>query len=287
MQEKYFKTASGTVTYWVSREPRPEAPWLVFLPGLTADRSLFTPQVEYFRQKVNCFVWDAPAHGASRPFKLNFSMGSLALLLHSIFTREGIGKPVLVGQSLGGYIAQMYMELFPDEVSGFIAIDSAPLQRAYYTKAELKALRHTKGMYRLYPWQRLIAAGAKGVACSELGQANMKYMMRRFSKREYVELASYGYRMLADAVEADLPYQIPCPALILCGEFDRAASTKRYNEAWGDSTNFPMIWVPNAGHNATIDNPRFVNQKIEWFLESLGAVDEEGADAGAEATQDL
>ena len=267
MQEKYFKTASGTVTYWVSREPDPAQPWLVFLPGLTADHTLFTPQVEYFRKKVNCFVWDAPAHGASRPYKLNFSLGSMALMLHSIFTRESIERPILIGQSFGGYLSQMYMELFPGEAIGFISIDSAPLQRSYYTKAELKALRHTKLMYKSFPWGRLKKIAAKGVAYTEMGQANMLAMMRRYEKAEYNELASYGYRLLADAVEAERPYLITVPALIMCGEFDKAASTKRYNEMWGDIGGMALAWIPDAGHNATVDNPRYVNEKIEWFYE--------------------
>ena len=290
MQERYFKTASGTVTYWVSREPNPSQPWLIFLPGLTADHTLFTPQIEYFRKKVNCFVWDAPAHGASRPYELNFSLGSLALMLHGIFTRESIERPLFIGQSFGGYLSQMYLELFPGEAIGFISIDSAPLQRSYYTKAELKALHHTKLMYKSIPWNALKKMAVGGVAYTEMGQANMLAMMRRYEKAEYVDLAAYGYRILAEAVEAERPYLVTVPALILCGEFDKAASTKRYNEMWGDRGGMALAWVPNAGHNSTVDNPRYVNEKIEWFYELVldradGAQDADSADQAQPAEE--
>ena len=290
MQERYFKTASGTVTYWVSREPNPSQPWLIFLPGLTADHTLFTPQIEYFRKKINCFVWDAPAHGASRPYELNFSLGSLALMLHGIFTRESIERPLFIGQSFGGYLSQMYLELFPGEAIGFISIDSAPLQRSYYTKAELKALHHTKLMYKSIPWNALKKMAVGGVAYTEMGQANMLAMMRRYEKAEYVDLAAYGYRILAEAVEAERPYLVTVPALILCGEFDKAASTKRYNEMWGDRGGMALAWVPNAGHNSTVDNPRYVNEKLEWFYELVldradGAQDADSADQAQPAEE--
>ena len=34
---------------------------------------------------------------------------------------------------------------------------------------------------------------------------------------EYARLAGFGYRMLAEAIKADLPYRISCPALLKIG----------------------------------------------------------------------
>jgi hypothetical protein len=36
--------------------------------------------------------------------------------------------------------------------------------------------------------------------------------------------------MLAEAIKADLPYHISCPALLICGEKDKAGSAKNYNK---------------------------------------------------------
>ena len=130
--EHEFNTGKGIVHYWTSRCSSAlvrNAPWLVFLPGLTADHTLFDGQIDYFAGKCNVFVWDAPAHGLSRPYPLDFSMDDYARILHTILQAEDIQRPVLVGQSLGGYVAQAYMDLFPDCVSGFISLDSAPLKK--------------------------------------------------------------------------------------------------------------------------------------------------------------
>ena len=40
--------------------------------------------------------------------------------------------------------------------------------------------------------------------------------------KEYARLAGFGYRMLAEAIKADLAYHISCPALLICGEKDKA-----------------------------------------------------------------
>ena len=40
-------------------------------------------------------------------------MEDMAVFLHDIFELEHIEHPVLIGQSMGGYVSQMYMELYP------------------------------------------------------------------------------------------------------------------------------------------------------------------------------
>ena len=154
MESKFFQTDLGTIRYWVSRM-QPQMPWLVFLPGLTADHTLFEKQLAHFSSRYNCFVWDAPAHGLSRPFQLSFTMWDLAYYLHEIFEAEGIVSPVLIGQSLGGYISQVYMDKYPGAVSGFVSIDSCPMSRKYYSSWELALLKKTKGMYMSILWKLL------------------------------------------------------------------------------------------------------------------------------------
>lgn len=268
MVERIFDTRLGTVHYWV-RRCGDGCPWLVFLPGLTADHTLFDGQMAGLGEKYNCLVWDAPAHGASRPFRLEFSMEDMAEYLHGILTAEGIEKPVLVGQSMGGYLSQVYMARYPGTVGGFISIDSCSLKRKYYTAIELAMLKHTEWMYLAFPWKLLQKVGPEGCSQTAYGRALMLGMMQSFEKREYCALADHGYRIVAEAVEAGKDYTLHCPALLLCGEKDMAGSAKRYNIAWNREDGVPLVWVKGAGHNANTDQIEFVNQKIAQFVELL------------------
>jgi len=269
MDGKAFTTDSGVVRYWVDTTAGPDAPWLVFLPGLTADHTLFDAQMEHFAGRARCLVWDAPAHGASRPYPLNFTMDDYARILRGILAQEGVERPVLVGQSLGGYVAQAFMDLFPGSAAGFVSIDSAPLKRKYYPTWEVKALRHTKWMYLAIPWGMLKPLGAWGASTTEQGRDGMRAFMDSYSKTEYCDLAAHGYRMLADAVEAERAYEPGCPVLLLCGEKDHAGDVKPFNRKWAAGEGYPLVWVPGAGHNSNVDKPRFVNMRIEEFLHSL------------------
>lgn len=271
MTEKVHATPCGTIHYWTNISKNNSGYTLVFLPGLTADHRLFERQVDYFAGSYAVLVWDAPGHAASWPFELRFSLMDKAKWLGEILEKEDVGRPVIIGQSMGGYVGQAFAQQFPGRLSGFISIDSAPLQRRYVTSMEIKLLKHMEPVYRYYPWKLLLKSGANGCAVSEYGRKLMRDMMMVYDRDQahYARLSGHGFRMLAEAMEADLPYVIGCPALLLCGKRDRAGSTKRYNRAWHRVSGIPIEWIEGAGHNSNTDQPEQVNTAIERFVKAL------------------
>lgn len=271
MTEKIYVTPNGPIHYWIAKKTGRAKQSLVFLPGLTADHRLFEKQIEYFQGKYDLFVWDAPGHAASWPFELTFSLADKARWLDEILLREGLHEPVVIGQSMGGYVGQAYAQLFPEKLRGFAAIDSAPLQRSYVTALEIWLLKRMEPVYRYYPWKLLLRSGSNGVAVSAYGRNLMRDMMMVYegNRERYAKLAGHGFRILAEAMEADLPYQIRCPALLICGEKDHAGSCIRYNRAWHKKTGIRLIWVKNAGHNSNTDQPDRINGLIDQWLRQV------------------
>ena len=271
MLEKTYRTACGTIHYWSNGEAARKTPQLIFLPGLTADHRLFDKQIEYFEGQYPVLVWDAPGHASSWPFELKFSLMDKAGWLDGILQQEGFQDPVMIGQSMGGYVGQAYAQRFPGKLKGFISIDSAPLQRHYVTAAEIWLLKRMEPVYRHYPWKSLLNSGTNGVATTAYGRKLMHDMMMVYDgdQERYAKLSGHGFRMLAEAMEADLPYRLPCPALLICGEKDRAGSTARYNRAWHKKTGIPLEWIKGAGHNSNTDKPETVNALIQRFAEAL------------------
>ena len=271
MKEKILETVSGVIHYWIN-EIRPDRKTLVFLPGLTADHHLFDRQTEAFEKEFNLLAWDAPGHAASRPFRLDFSLMDKAGWLHEILQKEGIAHPILIGQSMGGYVSQCYMQRYPGETAGFISIDSAPLKRSYVTCAEIWLLKRTEPMYRAFPWKSLKKIGTQGCAETEYGRKLMRSFVDSYTKDAYCRLSGHGMKLLAEAMEADLPYKIDCPAVLICGEKDQAGSAKSYNRRWAKTEGLPLYWIREAGHNSNTDKPEEVNRIIRDFAGSLQEV---------------
>ncbi len=270
MTEKTYQTECGIIHYWIN-EIIDDRKTIVFLPGLTADHRLFDKQIEYFSPKYNVLVWDAPGHGASWPFQFEFSLIDKAIWLDEILRENEIDAPIIVGQSMGGYVGQAYAESFPQKLKGFVSIDSAPLQREYFTGIELWLLKRMEPVYRYYPWNSLLKTGSKGVATSDYGRGLMYDMMMTYEgdKDRYAKLSGHGFKILAEAIEKNLPYEIKCPALLICGEQDKAGSCIRYSKAWHKKTNIHLEWVKDAGHNSNTDKPEIINALIEEFVREI------------------
>ena len=126
-------------------------------------------------------------------------------------------------------------------------------------------------VYAHYPWKWLLKSGSEGVATSDYGRNLMREMMLTYdgNQKRYAQIAGHGYRILAAAMEKDLPYEIKCPALLICGTKDHAGSCIRYNKAWHRNTKIPLMWIEGAGHNSNTDKPEQVNRLIEEFVADI------------------
>lgn len=270
MEEKTYQTPCGTIHYWTNVS-HPDEITLVFLPGLTADHRLFDKQIQHFKEKCNVVVWDAPAHAASWPFRFDFDLFDKAKWLNDILNQDKIAKPVIVGQSMGVYVGQAYAQLYPNRLTGFVSIDSAPLQRNYVTAVELWLLKRMEPVYVHYPWKLLLKSGTEGVATSDYGRNLMREMMLVYDgyQKRYAQIAGHGFRILAEAMEKNLPYELKCPSLLICGTQDHAGSCIRYNKAWHQKSKIPLKWIEGAGHNSNTDKPELINSLIEEFAAGI------------------
>lgn len=263
MKKDFVSDLSGKIAYWRS-DVLPFRHTLFFLHGLTGDHTMFEPQISAFRDDFNIIAWDAPAHGESRPCT-EFTYKNAAEGIRQILEKCGIGRVILIGQSMGGYIAQAFICRYPDMAAGFVAIDSTPYGD-YYSRSDMWWLRQIEWMSMMFPKRLLKSAIAWQNSLTKAGRENMSKMIKQFSKPELCRLMKIGY---AGFLEDNRPLKITCPTILLVGEKYRTGKVKTYNREWARRTGFPLIWIPNAAHNSNVDNPGAVNGEIEKFIKGI------------------
>lgn len=185
MKEKVITTDYGSVYYWLSDCFDNDKPTLFFLHGMTGDHSMFQEQTEYFFDKYNLVLWDAPAHGKSRPFE-GFTYEKAANIIKQIFEKSNIPSAVFVGQSMGGFITQAVIKRFPAIVKAFVAIDSTPYGNSYYSKSDVFWLKQVEWMAYLCPVGWLKKAMAKQVSETSNTYNNMLSMLSVYEKKNCV-----------------------------------------------------------------------------------------------------
>jgi pimeloyl-ACP methyl ester carboxylesterase len=92
---------------------------VVFIHGLTFNKSTWGPVVNRLAARLRCVTVDLPGHGGSAG--LPRSMEEVGHQVHALVTALGIERPVMVGHSLGGILVTMYAATFP--VAGVVNVD--------------------------------------------------------------------------------------------------------------------------------------------------------------------
>lgn len=262
MKENFIETENGKVYYWRSDLWDSTKPTIFFLLGLLANHTMFLAQYQHFAKNYNIIMWDAPAHGKSRPFQ-TFDFDVAARAARQILEYEEVKAAIFVGQSLGGMITQAVIKRFPDIVMAFVAIDSCPYGDGYYSKIDKWLLRHIKAFAAWYPLNVMKRAMAKQVSVSRLAFDNMISMVEPYNKQEMCHLMAVGY---AGFLEDNSEIEITCPTLLIVGSRDITGKVKSYCRRWSWKTGFPLVVIVGAAHNSNVDKPTEVNEAIERFL---------------------
>lgn len=265
MEHKQINSKNGTVHYWISKNENPFAKCIVFTHGVTGNHMMFEKQVELFKADYTIITWDVPLHGLSEPY-INFSYRQTAVELKKILDKEQIEKVILVGMSLGGYPSQMFADLYPDMVEGFVALGTTPFGLEYYSKSDLWWLKRVKLMARCIPNNMLRKSMAKSVSNTKYSYDKMIEMLEPLTKEKIIEQMNIAYGEFA--VE-NKNMNFTFPVLILVGDRDKTGKIKQYCYAWSKKTGYPLKIVQNAAHFLNGDNPEQVNCEIEAFVRGL------------------
>lgn len=99
------------------------APAIVFVHGSVLARQSWYPQIARLRDRYRCVTVDLPAHGALAdvPFSLDAAVNGV---IEAIDADAG-GRAVVVGLSLGGYVAMAVAERSPERVRGLVIAGSS------------------------------------------------------------------------------------------------------------------------------------------------------------------
>jgi pimeloyl-ACP methyl ester carboxylesterase len=237
-----------------------DAPAIVFLHGSVLARQSWGPQVARLRDAYRCVTVDLPGHGslAAVPFTLD---GAADIAIEAIDEAAG-GRAVLVGFSLGGYVAMAVAGRSPERVRGLVlagasaepsGVGAIPFHLfAFLLRAAPEGLvrRAQRSMFRRRYEPAIVAALESGGYWARGGAAGVRALPRGgFRSR----LIAYGG-----------------PILVINGDLDLVF---RLTEArfTGGLPRLIRRTLRRSSHLAGLDRPDQFSAEVRAFAESLEA----------------
>ena len=240
-------------------------PAVVFLHGAGADHVMFTEQANAVAGVGRRIVMlDLRAHGFSRPNTAPLTAEQFVDDIERLITHRGLIRPVLVGHSLGGNLAQELVRRSPGSYAGLMVMDSTwntgPLSRP-----ERLLLHLAAAGLALVPAKKLPGVMARVSAVTETARADALRAFSQVPKREFLDI----WRATVSLVRPDAGYRTAVPLWLLRGSADRTGNIRTAMPLWASAEGVKEHVVPEAGHLVSQDAPALVTSEMISFLEKL------------------
>jgi pimeloyl-ACP methyl ester carboxylesterase len=238
-----------------------DAPVVVFVHGAGISRKMWLPQTESLSEDFRTVAPDLPGHGdrADEPFRFEVAVETVETIVRGVSATCA----VLVGQSLGGYVATEVAARHPDHIAGLVLSGSSAEYRGllgFRTAVSSLLFRLGARSHTVTDWfegvmtERLRSLSLPGETVDEIlgagpsldawGQAGSALVGRDFPAR----LAAYGG-----------------PVLLVNGEGDRInrpAAIERNGEL-ADGT---VVVIREAGHTVNLERPDAYSSVVREFV---------------------
>jgi 3-oxoadipate enol-lactonase len=233
---------------------------LVFLHGLGGGREAWEEQVRYFgRLGYHSHTWNQPGYGGTAtvaPYDLERVSASLARFIETLG-----GEPlVLVGHSMGGFVAQETYARYPRLLKGLALCFTSPAfapPESEFTKqflaARLGPLDQGKTMAELAP--TLVRQMGSH---SKLAEKLMAGVPPETYRNSVTLLTTFDRRKeLAD---------IKVPTLLIAGSDDETAPPAMMAKMSQKIPGAEYVLLPDCGHLGPLDRPEEFNAALLAFL---------------------
>ncbi len=259
----FYDSDSGPIYYEVHGPD--DAPAIVFTHGAGLNQGMFDPQVIALRKMYKMITWDMQGHGKSVELDGNLNIFKMVEHMIGIMNEIEVPKAVMVGQSLGSWVAQLAAIKHPDRVTAIVSISGEPIDRPV-SQLELFFYKVWLALSRLFPGKTLFRWTARSKATTEEARQFAEESMTQIGKRQFLRIVA-GMLQAGSIKVPKAPHQ---PILITHGEHEMPKSVIKSCKEWHrDVPGSRYMQLPNAGHNGNQDNPGVFNKELITFLESV------------------
>jgi pimeloyl-ACP methyl ester carboxylesterase len=237
--------------------PLSSAMWAPQLPSLSAAHRVIAPDLKGFGAS------DAPNYLGA------YTMEGYVSELIGLLEHLNLDRVVLVGLSLGGYVAFNLLRARPDLVGGLVLADTKPgadTPEAFRKRNDQQALVARGSSATLV---KLLLPTLVGTT-TLVGRSELVELLRQMM----MATSPGGFRGALEAMKfrtdaSDLLPDIKVPTLVLVGEEDSVSPPDSVREWQEKIPGSRLVVLPHAGHLSNLEAPDAFSAAVVEFLESL------------------
>ena len=243
---------------------------LICLHGIGGNFESFRPQLDAFGPSRRTIAWNMPGYGGS-PLLADTSFKNLAGALVGLMDHLHLERAHIMGQSIGGMIAQEMAATHPDRLASLILIATTPSFggrddsfKAQFIKARLGPLDAGRTIRELAP---SIVREIIGKDAPRLAIQSATASMSEVPEASYRETI----RCLTTFNRRDNLEKISVPTCLIAGQLDTNAPFRTMEKMAAKIPDAEFHLIEKAGHLVNLEAPSRSNTIIEQFLKRVEA----------------
>jgi len=243
---------------------------LILIGGLTRDHTIWRHIIEHLAKDFKVLVFDNRGSGRTDKPDVDYSIAMLSNDLAELINVLGIGKPIIIGHSMGAFMAMHYAAKYPDKLAGLVlcsaCVKQVPAGCEYLQKRiDLVQDNIHKGVCsstasesdirKAMPWlysksflsdENSISSVIQHEVNNVYPQPGAAFVKQAIACLNHNEISQLG--------------NICTPTLVISGEEDRIVTPQVSHELTDAITPAQLVILEDAAHMIQIEQPRiFIN----------------------------
>jgi len=245
---------------------------MVLIPGMGAGHTSWFRQLPAFKEHFRVITFDPRSIGRSERPELPYEFKALVDDVVGLMDHLGIERAHVLGQSLGGLVAQEVAIDYPDRVLKLVLVSStvAGGDANPINPALMEALGYTEGTTEV-DFSKLDTRRTMntliGMSFNKLlYRKAMQLLSRFFVKPEMFDGLSDHLRAISGHSTADRPHLIKARTLVTTGAEDRIVFPWASEMLAARIPNAKLVMVKGASHGFNVEMASRLNREIVDFL---------------------
>ena len=242
---------------------------LIFLHGIGGNKDNWNLNFPILSKHFFCVAWDTRGYGESEDYEGDLSFNDIIndlLKIYKYFDKE---KAHIIGLSMGGQIACLFYEKYPDKVQSMVLCNTH-FGLGNLEKKEIEKFVNSRKKPLLEGLEPKDIA--LPVSKSLIGNLNNKEAIddlidsiNKLHKESYLKTIDASMSTFHDHIFS----KINIPTLIIVGEKDKLTPPSMALKIHKLIKNSKFLIINDVGHLTNIENPKIFNKKVLQFLKEI------------------
>lgn len=241
---------------------------IIFSHGLLMSGEMFTAQVDAFKDRYRCIVYDHRGQGKTPVAKDGYDMDTLTEDAAALIEKLNCAPCHFVGLSMGGFVGMRLAIRRPELLKSLMLMETSSDPEPADNVPKYKKLGFVArwlGMKLVINKVMPIMFGKKFINDESRSAKREEWKQRIISAdRIGINRALFGV-ITREGVYEQLD-KINTPTLIIVGDQDTATVPAKSERMHERIKNSKFVIIEGAGHSSSIEEPEQVNKAIEEFL---------------------